>query len=623
MTSIQSKPSLLIPWRWACLIAAILLLAPVLAAAAVSASFDRPQVYDGDTVTLVIELSGIQGDIQPDLAPLADDFDVGSTGVATETRIINGRRSDSTKLQVTLRPKRVGTIEVPPLRVGDERTQPLTLTVKPVPEGGVGSTGDDLHLEVDLDAKPGSLVVNQQVPLVVRAVSARPLLDYELQLPSIDGAVLTQLGREQGHIVNRDGRQLRVIEWRFTLSPERSGELRIPPMVVDAEVEMPQSRGGRGPFGDDRFRGMFDDRAFERLFDFGRGGFSPFQRGAPRRARSAALTLDVAPQPDSFSGSHWLPAESLGIEDDWAQNPPTLAVGEPATRTLTLTAKGLSGNQIPEIDVPAPAGVQVYPETTESETRSDGATVVGISRQQVTLIPSSGGEVRLPEIRVPWWDTKAQRERVAVVPAVAVQVAGPVAPAHGSGGGAAAGKAASGSTAPAAPSVAEPTPPAATGDGDVAAEGAGAGLVLWTGIAVVGILLAGVAALLWQRRARLPSAPKPKPVPASPRRDTKAERERLRLACEANDAGAAAKALLAWCAARWPDDPPVNLAAVASRAGRAAEPIRALERRLYAPSADDWDGAELWQTVRDGLDADDGRAEGKDEDLPPLYPRRT
>ena len=56
------------------------------------------------------------------------------------------------------------------------------------------------------------------------------------------------------------------------------------------------------------------------------------------------------------------------------------------TRTLTLTARGLAGNQIPDIPIPAPPGFRVYPGQTEAETRSDGETLIGISQQQVTLI---------------------------------------------------------------------------------------------------------------------------------------------------------------------------------------------------------------------------------------------
>jgi hypothetical protein len=68
----------------------------------------------------------------------------------------------------------------------------------------------------------------------------------------------------------------------------------------------------------------------------------------------------------------------------------------------------------------------------------------------------------------------------------------------------------------------------------------------------------------------------------------------------------------------------VNLAALAARAGGAgADAIQALERRLYAPTADVWDGNALWRAVQEGLDENDGRGTRARDDLPPLYPQRT
>jgi len=583
----------------------------------IRAYFDRAQVYEGDTVTLTIELDGIQRDVEPDLAPLAESFRVGTTGVARETRIVNGRRSDKTRLQVSLVPKGLGEIEVPPIEIAGGRTPPLTLSVEPVPEGGTAAAGDPLRVELSLGAAKDALVVHQQVPLVVRALSERPVLDYELAMPEIEGAVLTQLGRPQAHIETRDGRQVRVIEWRFTLSPERSGTLRIPPVRIAAELEAQHRRGGRS----DPFDRLFDDPMIERMFDL-HGRRSPFQRGERHQARTAGQTLEVAPRPDAFSGRHWLPAEALRIEDDWASAPPTLAVGEPATRTLTLTAKGLAGNQIPSIDVPAPPGVRVYPETTESDTRSDGATVIGVSRQEVTVIPSRGGELLLPEIRLAWWDTQAQRERQAVVPAVPVQVAGRVAPADAPGGD----PDSQAGTSPDAGAAVEtdsgaPADAAAPPDGNGQETG---GLWLWLGL-FAAVLAAAVAGwLLWQRlRALQRRSPAAQPARAAgSRADAARARDALRAACAADDPAAAAKALLGWAAAVWPEDPPANLAQVAERVPRARQQITALEGRLYAPREVDWTGEPLWRALRDGLMENGGNAAADPQDLPPLYPNR-
>lgn len=653
---IATRPSPRRPWRpqpgrrlgRPLLIVALVLLFGLggLARAEVRASLDRDQVYAGDSLTLIIETDGPDRGERPDLTPLERDFEVGGMGIATETRILNARRFDSTRFRIALTPRATGQLQVPALRLGDQQTSALRLQVDPLPEGGLGIPGDDLFLELDLDADLEHLVVQQQVPLLVRAYSARPLLDYELRLPDLEGAGLSRIGRETGHLTSRNGRQYRVIEWRFSLNPERSGELRIPSLVFVARLQS-EPAAGRDPFadsfGDERLERLFRDPALERMLGAGpwRSGFPMFDRGEPARAQSQALTLTVAPSPDEFAGPHWLPAQALGISDDWAARPPVLAVGEPATRTLTITARGLAGTQLPALEVPMPAGVRTYPPRVERETRSDGNGLIGISRQQVTLIPGSGGEIELPALRLPWWDTNSNQQREAVVPALRLQVAGPVsaptAPAPALPGTIAGADAASASDAardaPAAQPAAQPA---------VQPTG-GAGRRGWWVLALVLLVALG----WWQRRwlpglprqwwgrlrqARLGAAARTAmastaaeaAVPVGTRQtDAVAARAAVQAACSANDAGGAARALLVWAAARWPAAPPVNLAALAAGVARGGAEIRALERFLYAPRQGDadWDGAPLWAALHDGLDPAEAPRPPADP-LVPLYPTR-
>jgi hypothetical protein len=657
--------------------------------AEVRAFLDRQQVYEDDQVRLTIEADGASANGQPELAPLRDDFMVGGTGTSRQTRIINGRRSDRTSWQVALEPKGVGTLTIPGIRVGDERTEPLTLKVEPVPAEGIGAPGDEVWLEVAVEADRDDLMVQQQVPLVVRAFSARPLLDYAIEVPEVDGALLTRIGRDRGEITSRAGRQYRVIERRFMLNPQRSGELRIPPITFDAELKTTSSArsGVRPPIPD-----LFDDPMIERMLGGigGSPGFSMFERGEPARARSGPLTFEVASAPASFGGTHWLPASDLEIEDSWnpadGGEPPRLTVGEPATRTLTLVATGLAGNQIPEIEIPAPDGFRVYPEKTEASTRSDGETLIGVSRQQVTLIPTSAGDRVLPKIAVRWWDIDDDSERSAVVPALPVQVVGAAGPAAGQNRGSAtdagpAGAPADGAgadTGAGANSPPSAAPPSVDAEDAAPTEDGNGWLRIGVAIILAAALLLALA-FWWRRsrdargadlrlqtadgsgsldhresrsragwfglrlpslgstRSRPPSLPGRKPVvpKAGGGEPERGAIEALRTACEHDEARGAASALLRWGSLRWPSDPPISLRTLATRvdASQRAE-IEALERALYgaADAASEWRGDGLWQAVErglappaDGQRAGTGSSDGNQgaDALAPLYPHRT
>jgi hypothetical protein len=609
------------------------------------ASVDRRQVQEGDTVTLNIEMAGIGASGSPDLSPLKQDFDVLETSSGTQIRIVNGSRSDTTSWRVTLAPKRTGVLTIPAISLGPDSTPPLTLTVSPAPQGATSGMGDDIFVELEVgeggQAQTEGVLVQQQVPLTVRLYTARPLIGGDLSEPRVDDAVIAKLGEDLQYQTQRQGRDYQVVERRYSLSPEKSGELRIPPVVFKGSVRAPQAQGQRRGIG-----GPFDDLGLDRFFQapdldrffgnaFGRSDpFGMFERGEPVRAQSNGVDLKVRARPEGLDGAQWLPAQGLTITDSWGQNPPQLRVGEPVTRTLTLTAKGLVGAQVPEVGLPAVDGLRIYPEKTEAETRTDGETVFGVSRQTYTIIPSRAGALTIPEIRVPWWDTGSQREQVATLPAWSLHAEGagqteaprqaPLDPDVGGALAQAPDHAAQG--ADAAPGTSAPAGDDATSAYLRPKFLAGAALVL-LGIAT--------AAILWRRRRRAPSISPGAPMraqaaglsgegrPARQADGPASVKRSLREACASNDPKAAAKALLRWAQAVWPDDPPRGLGALAVRITPAAvEPLKALESRLYAPSGPTWNGSPLWEAVQDGLAPRARREAEVTEDLAPLYPAR-
>ena len=96
--------------------------------------------------------------------------------------------------------------------------------------------------------------------------------------------------------------------------------------------------------------------------------------------------------------------------------------GEPVTRTITISANGLSSGQIPPIPMPEVANLRYYPDQTkdDSKTSEDGLTTT--VTQSVALVPTQAGDLNLPEISVPWWNTLENRVEYATLPARTVKV---------------------------------------------------------------------------------------------------------------------------------------------------------------------------------------------------------
>ena len=365
----------------------IALLLPTLALA-LEASVDRFRVNLGDSLQLTLRSSGTVDPAEVDLAPLTRDFDILQRSTRSSTRVVNGRTTRERTLELELTPLREGTLAIPPLAAGGERTAPLTIEVAPAPAPGDPDAEVLFSAEVDRTG----VYVQQQLLLTLRIQQAIALDDRSVTELAVDGAFVKPLG--QNSFQRNDGnRRWLVHELRYALFPEESGTLTIPAQTFTGRVR----QGSRS---------LFDRRSGPRL-----------------TRRTEPLRIDVRPQPAAFPGDSWLPAEALTLEESWSQPPEALATGESVTRTVTVTGSGLQGAQLPPLRFEAQPGLKYYPDQPQIEDAEGAGGVVGVRTDSAAIVPVAPGTYELPAIRIPWWDTAADRLRYATLPGRRLQVA--------------------------------------------------------------------------------------------------------------------------------------------------------------------------------------------------------
>ncbi|MEE7548824.1 protein BatD, partial [Xanthomonas sp. Kuri4-1] len=88
---------------------------------------DRDSVGVGETVTLNIETD--QRSAEPDYAPLQGAFGLSAQTGSRQMQVSNGTVSIRSLFGVALSPRRAGEMTIPALRVGNELTAPLRLSV--------------------------------------------------------------------------------------------------------------------------------------------------------------------------------------------------------------------------------------------------------------------------------------------------------------------------------------------------------------------------------------------------------------------------------------------------------------------------------------------------------------
>ena len=367
-----------------CTLLAVLLLWPVSLLAATRAWLEQPQVTLGQAVTLNVETDAVSA--TPDLTPLMRDFDVEGQSDSRSVRMVNGRMSASTTFSLTLRPRRAGTLAIPALQVGNERTAPLTLEVSATATAGAASNGlVFVETEVD-DPNP---YVQQSVGVTVRLYYATPLVSGQLDLDPPDGALLQRVGEIVQSSREIDGRRYSTAERRFLLVPERSGALILP----GARFE------GRGAGG------WMDDLL---------GGNSRQVNitGAPR-------TVQVRPQP-AGAPQPWLPVRDLRMR--YTAVPQQLRTGEAGTLTIETTVVGATQAQLPELPMPSIPGAQVFAEPPQFDERFVGGTPQVTLTRRYSVVPSQAGRLVVPGPAMAWWDVRAGAARRATLPDLTLPV---------------------------------------------------------------------------------------------------------------------------------------------------------------------------------------------------------
>ncbi|WP_256776062.1 MULTISPECIES: BatD family protein [unclassified Stenotrophomonas] len=361
-----------------------------LAQAQTRAWLDRQQILDTEAVTLNIESDGGGA---PDYAPLRADFDLSAQTSSRQMQWSNGGTRSRNLYAVVLSPRRSGTLQIPALQVGANRTAPLLLQVAASAPGGAGTPAAMpgnaavfMETEVD-DATP---YVQQSVGVVVRLYYASQLVSGELLLDTPDGASLQRVGEDRSQVREVNGRRYNMVERRFLLIPERSGPLQLPAAQFNGRTA--------GGFFDDMFGG--DGRL---------------------RASAPARTLQVRPQPAN-APQPWLPLHDLRLR--YTAAPGSGRAGEAATVVVEATAQGATRAQFPELpalDVGTDA--QVFAEPAQFDETFTGSTPQLKMTRRYSIVPRNAGSLRVPGPRMPWWDVKAGAARVATLPDLTLAVA--------------------------------------------------------------------------------------------------------------------------------------------------------------------------------------------------------
>jgi len=475
---------------------------------------------------------------EPDFNALKKDFKILSQNKRSQYSNYNGRSISTTRWILSLSPKRLGTLLIPSFTFKDEISNALEIKVSKA-KASTQVAGAPVFTETLLDKN--SVYVQEQALLTLRLYTSVPMSNFAFDELAVPGAQLIKVAESQ-YQKEIDGQQYTVVETRYAIFADSSSTLEIPAIQYRGVIADPTARNSGSLFR---------------------------QRGRQVYFNTEARQLQVKPMPSNSPLQHWLPGKGLGLQERWSNPTSDITLGEPLTRTITITGQGLMGSQLPPLQIPNSKSYKLYPDQAQIENSVSEAGVIGKRIESIAIVPTQVGSITLPDITVGWWDTKANKVRHTVLKGRTLNVLPASASTELTGNAAA------------------PTP-----EGDISALSSQAlqnatspitGTYFWLLAAsnVVLLIVATVFAVLWWRnRPRELQAPA-QSTAAKPDKELFQE---LRMACAFDNYSALRQAIIHWARVHWQQESLHSLEQVAELADSEAlkAEFKALDARLYS-----------------------------------------
>ncbi|AKE51534.1 BatD family protein [Kangiella geojedonensis] len=370
----------------------LLTLAASTASAKITLALDRTDIHANETFHLrvqVEESSTLSAGASKNFIPEA--ITIRSRQEFNSSVIINGQYNAQMGWDFELLAKEPGIYTIPALSIGNEHSEPFTIRIMPQQD----DIGDAANAKIKLRAKLSDeeVYVQQQLMFTLRIYRSVVARNQKITPIRVSNALVEQLGDNKTFDVVQNGNNFRVVEQRYAIFPQQSGEMVIEPITYSATV--------------------LEDSS----------GRSPWQRSQlkPISLSTQKYTIKVKPKPQN-ADEPWLPASNLELEAEWQPKNQTFRVGDPANLDFIIKGTGLLKTQLPTVSFPDQEGITIYRDTPQYHQRINRFGVNSYHFEKIAIIPNQAGELTIPEVRVPWWNVKTDQQEYAVLPAQTIKV---------------------------------------------------------------------------------------------------------------------------------------------------------------------------------------------------------
>jgi hypothetical protein len=546
--------------------------------AELSATANRTVLDSNETLQLRVRLDAQAFRSEPDFSPLQKDFEILSNNRQQQYSSVNGKAESYTDWNLTLMPKRTGIILIPSLKYKKQISNAVEITVRAASASGASTAGKQpIYTETLVDKS--AVYIQEQIILTHRLYTSVQLRDYSLSELDIPDAIVQRLGDTQFQkVIN--GRNYLVLEVSYAIFPQSSGKLNIPAL---------------------RF-GAFESTS--------RSQFGAFASRGNRVFRDTqAKTIDIMARPAHVPADEWMPSSNVELTEQWSDDLNNLSVGEPITRTIRISAQGLTGAQILPLTIAPSSQYKLYPDQPQLDQQVSSNGLLGTRTESLALVPNQAGEITLPAIEMRWWDTVNQRMQTASLPGITVQVSA----------------SATINNAPVVPNNQLLTMEPLNLNAEAAkVENTAPSMLVKLSLAFNALLLAAIAALVAGRRRQQTATQASSEVQTSALLNLKQQLKAIEMQAKQNNLMGMRDAILSWGQCLFAETPPTTLKQLSTLLDdtELQEQFAQLDRQLYKGKTDDdmLDIALLLKRLKQQSNFSRGTKADRGTGLKPLYP---
>lgn len=354
-------------------------------ASTLTATTNKTTISEDEILELSIRINEKIDFGSPNYDKLSEHFDILQQRRNDTVSLIGSNGEYTTQWNLAISPKKTGELVIPSFAMRGVKSEVIKITVNPAKPINPGELKD---IFIEIETNKESVYVQEQLVLTVRINTGLIVRDMRAAKELVVDNAVTEMISEVDYNKRLEGKLYRIKEIKYVIFPQKSGPLIIPSMTWNLTVAT--TRGSR------------INSAFR----------TP---GILRVLRSEKQNIDVKTKPPAFTGTEWMPAEEVSIEQHWNTSTRNLVVGEPITRTITVKARSLSAAQIPPFPEQLVSGIKMYSDQPQFENSRTNTGIQGTRIESLAIVPSKSGTIILPEVNIIWWDTVNNYQRVATL----------------------------------------------------------------------------------------------------------------------------------------------------------------------------------------------------------------